>query len=462
MRSEQKADLGQGSVGKLLFQLALPALCAQVVNMLYNIVDRIYIGHIPGIGAAALTGVGVTFPIIMLISAFSALVGMGGAPLASIEMGKGDDDRAERILGNCFVTLLITSVVLTLFFLLTGERLLLLFGASEDTISYALGYLNIYVCGTIFVQIALGLNAFISSQGFARTSMYTVMIGAVINIVLDPIFIFVFDMGAQGAALATILSQAVSCVWVLVFLTGKRTKLKIRRRNLRIRAKVLLPVLALGVSPFIMQSTESLVSVSLNSSLQRYGGDLAVGAMTILASLMQMLNMPMMGLTQGAQPIIGFNYGAGKYDRVKKAFRLLLGSTVTYSTVFWLLIMLAPGMFISIFNRDPALLQISSWAARIYLGAVFMLGIQIACQQTFLAVGQAKISLFLALLRKIILLIPLIYILPMFLQDKVFAVFLAEPVADFLASASTALVFALNIKKILAPKTGGEENTLQE
>lgn len=462
MRSEQKADLGQGSVGKLLFQLALPAICAQVVNMLYNIVDRIYIGHIPGIGAAALTGVGVTFPIIMLISAFSALVGMGGAPLASIEMGKGDDDRAERILGNCFVTLLITSVVLTLFFLLTGERLLLLFGASEDTISYALGYLNIYVCGTIFVQIALGLNAFISSQGFARTSMYTVMIGAVINIVLDPIFIFVFDMGAQGAALATILSQAVSCVWVLVFLTGKRTKLKIRRRNLRIRAKVLLPVLALGVSPFIMQSTESLVSVSLNSSLQRYGGDLAVGAMTILASLMQMLNMPMMGLTQGAQPIIGFNYGAGKYDRVKKAFRLLLGSTVTYSTVFWLLIMLAPGMFISIFNRDPALLQISSWAARIYLGAVFMLGIQIACQQTFLAVGQAKISLFLALLRKIILLIPLIYILPMFLQDKVFAVFLAEPVADFLASASTALVFALNIKKILAPKTGGEENTLQE
>lgn len=462
MRSEQKADLGQGSVGKLLFQLALPAICAQVVNMLYNIVDRIYIGHIPGIGAAALTGVGVTFPIIMLISAFSALVGMGGAPLASIEMGKGDDDRAERILGNCFVTLLITSVVLTLFFLLTGERLLLLFGASEDTISYALGYLNIYVCGTIFVQIALGLNAFISSQGFARTSMYTVMIGAVINIVLDPIFIFVFDMGAQGAALATILSQAVSCVWVLVFLTGKMTKLKIRRRNLRIRAKVLLPVLALGVSPFIMQSTESLVSVSLNSSLQRYGGDLAVGAMTILASLMQMLNMPMMGLTQGAQPIIGFNYGAGKYDRVKKAFRLLLGSTVTYSTVFWLLIMLAPGMFISIFNRDPVLLQISSWAARIYLGAVFMLGIQIACQQTFLAVGQAKISLFLALLRKIILLIPLIYILPMFLQDKVFAVFLAEPVADFLASASTALVFALNIKKILAPKTGGEENTLQE
>ena len=442
-------DLGKERIGKLLLRLALPAIAAQLVNMLYNIVDRMYIGHIPDVGAAALTGVGVSFPIIMIISAFSALIGMGGAPHASIKMGQGDNEAAEPILGNCFTVLLAISAVLTAFFLLTGEKLLLLFGASESTVGYGLGYLNIYVCGTVFVQLALGLNSFISSQGFATRSMLTVVIGAVINIVLDPLFIFAFGLGERGAALATVLSQAVSAIWVLKFLTGKKTALRIRRKNLRVRRSVILPVLMLGVSPFIMQSTESLVSVCLNSSLQGYGGDMAVGAMTILTSLMQVLMMPLMGLSQGAQPIVGYNYGAKNPDRVKRTFQLLLISALVYSVCFFLLVQLAPQLCISIFNSNPELMRITTWAIRIYFGAGFILGAQIACQQTFIAVGKAKISLFLALLRKVVLLVPLIYILPLFLEDKVFAVFLAEPIADLLATTTTIVLFSLEFKKIL-------------
>lgn len=353
MTNKTSNDLGRDSIGKLLFRLAVPSITAQVVNMLYNIVDRIYIGHIPGIGATALTGVGVTFPIIMIIAAFSSLIGMGGGPRASICMGQGKYDEAERILGNCFVTLLGISVALTALFLLTGEPLLYLFGASDDTLPYGLSYMNIYVSGTIFVQMALGLNSFITIQGRAKTSMLTVVIGAVANIALDPLFIFVFDMGVQGAAIATIISQALSSVWVLWFLMGKRTKLKIRRKYLQIKWSIVGPVLALGVSPFVMQSTESLVNIALNSSLQWYGGDIAVGSMTILSSLMQVFTLPLTGLTQGAQPIISFNYGAGNNDRVKRAFKLLILYGFGFACAFWLTVMCMPQVLISLFTSDP-------------------------------------------------------------------------------------------------------------
>ena len=447
--AEKENKLGTAPVGKLLTSLAIPCIAAQVVNLLYNIVDRIYIGRIPEIGAAALTGVGVTFPIIMIISAFSALVGMGGAPRASIKMGQKDNDGAEKILGSCLALSIVLALVLIIIFELFGRQLLLLFGASDKTIPYGWNYMSIYVLGTFFVIVTMGLNNFISTQGFAKTSMLTVIIGAVINIILDPVFIFVFNMGVQGAALATILSQAISCIWVLRFLTSRRTILKIRARNIRLRREVLLPVIALGVSPFIMQSTESLLNICFNSSLQRYGGDMAVGAMTILSSIMQFFSLPIMGLAQGAQPIISFNYGARNKERVQKAFRLLFVCAVIFSTAFWLVNMLAPGLLVSLFASTDDLQAYASWALRIYLAAAFMMGIQNSCQQTFVAIGEAKISLFLALLRKVLLLIPLIFILPLFLEDKVFAVFLAEPIADFLAAATTFTCFKIKSKKVI-------------
>lgn len=448
---KKEQDLGRDSIGKLMFSLAVPAITAQVVNMLYNIVDRMYIGHIPEIGAAALTGVGVTFPIIMLIMAFSSLVAMGGAPQAAIAMGEGDLPKAEKIMGSCFTTLLGFSVVLTAVFLLFGEPILRAFGASDNTIGYAHSYLRIYVIGTIFVQIALGMNMFITTQGFATVSMLTVVIGAALNIALDPLFIFVFQMGVQGAALATILSQGVSAVWVLKFLLGKKSRLRIRKENLPIRLEIILPVMALGVSPFIMQSTESLLSVALNTSLLKYGGDSAVGAYTVLASVLQIVNLPMQGLCQGAQPITSFNYGAHNFDRVKKSVRLLLICCMTYGILFWLALMLVPQLFAGIFISDEALMDITVWAMRIFLFGVFAFGAQCGFQQSFLALGQAKVSLLLALLRKIVLLIPLIYILPLFFENKLFGVFVAEPIADILAASVTTVSFLIWSRKALAP-----------
>ena len=447
--ASQENQLGTAPIGKLLFTLAVPAITAQVVNMLYNIVDRIYIGHIPEIGTAALTGVGITFPIITLISAFSSLIAMGGAPRASIAMGAHHPERAEQIMGNCLTALLGLSVVLTALFLLFLEPILWAFGASSNTIGYAMEYMGVYVWGTVFVQISLGMNMFITSQGFAKTSMFTVVIGAALNIALDPVFIFVFDMGVRGAAIATVLSQAVSAVWVMLFLTGRRTTLKIRARCMVLRWKVLLPVLALGVSPFIMQSTESLLSVVLNTSLLKYGGDVAVGAYTVIASIMQVINLPLQGLTQGAQPITSFNYGAGNMDRVRKSVRLLLTCCLTYSCLFWLCIMLIPQVFIGIFSSDPELMDTAVWAARIFLFGCFAFGAQTGFQQSFLALGQAKVSLLLALLRKIVLLIPLIYLLPLFFPDKLFGVFVAEPIADILAASTTTLSFLVFAKKKL-------------
>lgn len=446
--ADTRTDLGTEKIGRLLVRLAIPTITAQIVNMLYNIVDRIYIGHIPGEGALALTGLGLCFPVLMLITAFSSLIGMGGAPQASIKMGQQDSEGAEKILGNCFTMLTVLAVVLTVIFRLNGKRLLFLFGASEDTIGYALDYLNIYILGTISVMFSLGLNAFITTQGFTKISMLTVVIGAAVNIVLDPIFIFGFDMGVQGAALATIIAQTVSGVWVLKFLLGKKTILKIKKENLRIQGRVVFPVLALGLSPFIMTSTESLLNICFNTSLQKYGGDLAVGTMTILSSCMQVCSLPLQGLAQGAQPIVSYNFGARNLSRVKEAFRLLFISAICASSVMWLIAVFAPAFFPSLFSSDVELIAYASWAIRIYLGMVFVMGAQMACQQTFVAIGEAKISLFLALFRKIIVLIPLIYLLPNFFANKVFAVFLAEPVADTTAAITTTALFFWKFRKL--------------
>ena len=458
--NQKSVDLGSGKVSRLLFSLALPTITSQIVNMLYNLVDRIYIGHmkpVDTVGALALTGVGVCLPIIMIISAFAALVGMGGAPRASIQEGRGDPEGSQRIMGNSFTLLVITAVVLTVVFQNFAESLLLTFGASGNTIGYALDYLKIYTMGTLFVQVTLGMNAYITAQGFTTVSMKTVLIGAGLNTLLDPIFIFGFGLGVRGAALATILSQAVSAAWVLRFLTGPKTKWRLRREDLRPRPKVFLPCLALGLSPFIMQSTESLIAVCFNSSLLKYGGDLAVGAMTVLTSMMQFAMMPLQGLTQGCQPIISYNFGARNARRVKDAFVCLLKSCVVYSAVLWAAVQLFPRVFVQIFNNDPALVDYAAWALRIYMGTTCLFGVQIACQQTFVALGNAKTSLFLAVLRKIILLIPLIYILPNFFADKTFAVFLAEPAADFLAVTATASMFAVQFKRSMAELEGSAE-----
>lgn len=449
MENQIEADLGQGNVGKLLLRLAVPTVTAQVVNVLYNMVDRMYIGHIEGAGPQALTGVGVCMPLIMIISAFAALAGMGGSPRASIMMGRGDHPAAERILGNCTTLMLILAGILTTVFLIFGRDMLLAFGASGDTIGYAMQYMPIYACGTVFVQVALGLNTFITAQGFAKTSMITVLIGAVINIILDPVLIFGLHMGVSGAAIATVISQAVSCFWVLSFLSGKRAVIRLRPGNMKLRASVILPCILLGLSPFIMQATESIITVCFNASLQTYGGDTAVGAMTILTTVMQFSMLPLMGLSQGAQPIISFNFGARSAERVKKAFRLLLIISVAYSTALWAVAMLAPQVLVSIFTHDPVLSQTANFAMRIYMGVSLLFGVQIACQQTFIAIGNAKTSLFLAILRKIILLIPLIYIMPMLLPDPVAAVFSAEPVADAAAVGTTAILFAVQFRRAM-------------
>ena len=448
VKKKKEADLGKDSLGPLLLKLALPAILAEIINVLYNMVDRMYIGHIPKVGPSALTGVGVTMPVIMAISAFAALVSMGGAPRASIMLGRGEHPKAEKILGNCTVMLVIMAIILTAVFLIWGEPILMVFGASEATIGYALDYMRIYALGTIFVQLALGLNAFINAQGYAKIGMITVAIGALCNIVLDPIFIFSMSMGVKGAALATIISQAISSIFVVYFLTSKRSGLRIKLDNLKLDFQVILPCLALGLSPFIMQFTESVISVCFNTSLLKYGGDIAVGSMTILTSVMQFSMLPLQGLTQGAQPIISFNYGAENIDRVKRAFKLLLKISLSYSMLLWAVAMFIPDTFIYIFTSHGELATYTRWAIRIYMAASGIFGIQIACQQTFIAIGNAKTSVFLAVLRKVLVLIPLIFILPMFIENQAFAVFLAEPIADTIAVSVTATLFYQTYKRL--------------
>ena len=442
--------LGTEPLGKLLFKLAVPSVVAQIINMLYNIVDRIYIGHMAEGGSLALTGLGVCMPIIMVVSAFAALVSMGGAPRASIAMGRGDNSAAEYILGNCFVLQIIISAILTSALLIWDRDLLLAFGASPDTIEFAVGYMDIYATGTIFVQLTLGMNAFITAQGFSKTSMYTVLIGAVSNIILDPVFIFGFGMGVQGAALATVISQCISCVWVLFFLRSEKTILKLKKENMHLEAKVILPCLALGLAAFIMQSSESIISVSFNTSLLKYGGDIAVGAMTILSSINMFAMLPLQGLGQGAQPIVSYNYGAKEAKRVRGAFRLLLKSSLIYATALWLIIMLLPQVFTSLFTTNAELAAFTQSAMRRYFAVMLMFGIQIACQMTFTAIGSAKSSIAVAVVRKFVLLLPLIYLLPaLFPADKAMAVYLAEPAADFIAVTFTAILFSIQFKRAM-------------
>ncbi len=455
MTETRKTDMGTGSVKKLMVKMAVPALVGQIVNLLYNIVDRIYIGHIPEIGGTALTGVGLFTPILMLITAFAMLAGSGGAPRAAIAMGRGEKEKAEKIMANCFTVLLILAVVLTAVLYFAAPWLLRLFGASDATLPYALTYGRIYILGSVFVLIVLGMNTFITTQGFAQFSMLTTVIGAVVNIVLDPILIFALDMGVAGAAVATVISQAVSALWILRFLTGKKSILKLRTSNMKLEAPVILPCLGLGISSFVMISTESVLSVSFTSSLARYGGDVAVGAMTVLTSINQLITMPLMGICQGGQPLISYNYGAKKLDRVKEAFFCQFGVCVAYTVLFWLAMMLLPNGFAGIFTSDTALVDYTAWALRIFLACGFSVGFQISCQQAFMALGQAKISLFMACLRKLILLIPLIFILPNFFQNKAMAVFLAEPVSDFIAAAATTTAFFIFFRKLM--KSGKQQ-----
>ena len=436
-------------IGKLILQLAIPTVLAQLVNLLYNIVDRIYVGRIPGEGSLALAGLGVTFPIILLVSAFAALAGMGGASRAAVCMGAKDNEKAEKILGNSTMLLIVFAVVLAVVFIITKEPILLTFGASETTLPYASDYITIYLIGTVFVQISLGLNMFITNQGFSKISMMTVCIGAIINIILDPIFIYGFNMGVKGAALATIMSQAVSCIWVLRFLTGKKTILKIKLKNLIPDWNIIGLILSLGVSPFIMQMTECLIQLTFNNGMLKYGNDLYVALMSILFSLTQLIWMPLQGFAQGAQPVVGYNYGAGRIDRVKKAFKVQFTISLAFSLVAIGIVELFPKIFMGLFTNDPELINIGVNTTRLFLAGMALMGAQSACQQTFLALGEAKISVFLACLRKVILLLPLALILPKIGGLGVWGLLLAEPVSDVIAATCTTTMFAIRSKKLL-------------
>ncbi|MCI6466421.1 MAG: MATE family efflux transporter [Faecalicatena sp.] len=444
---KQDEKLGSAPLGKLIIEMALPAVAAQIINVLYNIVDRIYIGHIHGYGDMALTGVGVTFPILMVISAFSAFAGMGGAPLASIQLGKKNYEKAEQILGNSVGMLLIFSVILTVVFSVFKNPILYAFGASDTTIVYASQYISIYLLGTIFVQFAVGLNTYISGQGNAKTAMLSVLIGAVTNIVLDPIFIFVFGMGVRGAALATIISQALSAVWVIRFLTSKKSVIRIRKKYVRLNAKTVGSIAALGVSPFIMQSTESLVMITLNSGLQKYGGDLYVGTMSIMSSIMQLIIVPVQGVSQGVQPIMSYNYGAGKLDRVKGTFIRVVSVCLAATIILAGIAITYPSIYAKVFTANTDLIELTCSVMPIYFLGITVFGIQMTCQSTFLALGEAKVSLIIALLRKVILLIPLAIILPKFMG--VMGVYRAEPIADFSSVTITVILFIITAKKIL-------------
>ena len=445
-----KNFLGTAPIGKLLLKLSIPTVIPQLINMLYNVVDRIYIGHIPGEGSLALTGVGVCMPIIMIVTAFAALISSGGAPRASICMGKQDNKSAEQILGNCFSLQIVVSIVLTVVLLIWNKDLLMAFGASKNTLGYATDYMRIYALGTLFVQLTLGMNAFITAQGFTTTSMVSVLIGAICNITLDPVFIFVFNMGVKGAALATVLSQAISTIWVVVFLSGKKTQLHLRKKYMGLKPKVFLPCVALGLATFIMQASESVVTVCFNSSLLHYGGDIAVGAMTILTSVMQFAMLPLQGIAQGSQPIASYNYGAKNADRVKKTFRLLVITCLTYSTLLWAAVQIIPKVFVSIFTSDAKLVAFTAPMLKIYLGGLFLFGIQIACQITFTSLGKAVNSIIVAVVRKFVLLLPLIYIMPHVVSNPTIGVYMAEPIADIIAVLFTSVLFTFQFKKALA------------
>lgn len=449
--TDKEQRMATEGIGRLMLSMAIPSVVAQVINILYNIVDRIYIGHIEGVGMEALTGVGVTFPIITLISAFSAFVGAGGAPLASIWLGKGDRKRAEKILGNGVSLLLLFTIFLMLFFYLFQTPLLYLFGASDATIGYASAYINIYLLGTIFVELALGLNTFIISQGQSKVAMAAVLIGAVANITLDPVFIFGLKMGVRGAAYATVISQALSALWTVGFLVGPKSSLTIRLWALKPELRTIGSVMALGVSPFIMRATESLISIVLNNGLQQYGGDIYVGSLTIMQSVMQMYSAPLGGFTQGVQPIISYNFGAGNFDRVRKLYRWMIGISFGAAAGATLLTMIFPGFFAGMFTNDENLVALVQQVMPLFVCGMLVFGLQQGIQPTFLALGQAKISLFIAIFRKVILLIPLALILP--LKFGVMGIYYAEPISDVTSATVATILFLANIKKIVSKET---------
>ena len=449
--TDKEQRMATEGIGRLMLSMAIPSVVAQVINILYNIVDRIYIGHIEGVGMEALTGVGVTFPIITLISAFSAFVGAGGAPLASIWLGKGDRKRAEKILGNGVSLLILFTIFLMLLFYLFQTPLLYLFGASDATIGYASAYINIYLLGTIFVELALGLNTFIISQGQSKVAMAAVLIGAVANITLDPVFIFGLKMGVRGAAYATVISQALSALWTVGFLVGPKSSLTIRLWALKPELRTIGSVMALGVSPFIMRATESLISIVLNNGLQRYGGDIYVGSLTIMQSVMQMYSAPLGGFTQGVQPIISYNFGAGNFDRVRKLYRWMIGISFGAAAGATLLTMIFPGFFAGMFTNDENLVALVQQVMPLFVCGMLVFGLQQGIQPTFLALGQAKISLFIAIFRKVILLIPLALILP--LKFGVMGIYYAEPISDVTSATVATILFLVNIKKIVSKET---------
>ena len=440
--------LGTDKIGALLLKFAIPAIIAQVVNLLYNIIDRVFIGRMDD-GEMAIAGVGVTFPIIILIGAFSMMFGMGGAPRCSIKLGANDKDGAEEVMTASFTMLVVVGVIITVLFSIFSEPILFLFGASEATINYATDYLDIYLLGTVFSLIAIGMNPFINSQGFAKTSMATILIGAIINITLDPIFIFTLDMGVKGAAYATVISQAVSAIWVILFLRLQTGALKLRKRFLIPSWDVIWSIISLGIAPFVMQSTEALVLISLNTQLLRYGGDLAVGSMTILTSLFQIATMPLQGISQGLQPIVSYNFGSGDLRRVRRCIRLALLSGGSYIFILCTTLLLFPRAFVGIFTTDSQLIDMTARFIPIYFFGVYLFGLQIICQQVFVSLGQAKISLFIAILRKVVLLVPLIYIMPNFFENKGFGVVVSEPISDIISATTAITIFVIYYKKRL-------------
>lgn len=450
----EQNDFSKGSVPRTILRLALPMTVAQLINVLYNIVDRIYIGHLPEASTLALTGLGLTFPIITIISAFSNLFGMGGAPLCSIARGKGDLKRAEQIMGNSFALLVGSGAVLTVLCLVFKKPILYLFGASADTFPYADAYVTIYLCGSVFVMVGLGMNSFINAQGFAKMGMLTILIGAVLNIILDPFFIFVLKMGVRGAALATILSQFVSACWVLRFLTGKRAIFRLRWENMRLKWKTVKEIVALGMSGFIMSVTNGLVQIVCNATLQQWGGDIYVGVMTVLNSVREVLTLPVMGLTNGAQPFLGFNYGAGEYKRVRKGVGFMSGVCIGYTLLAWVAIMLIPDVFIHLFNSEPELLQKGVPALNLYFFGFFFMSLQFSGQSTFVALGKSKQAIFFSLFRKAIIVVPLTVLLPGMFGLGVNGVFLAEPISNLIGGVSCFATMMLTVW----PSLKGKDN----
>ena len=458
--SEVRNDFSRGSIVKNIINMAIPMTMAQLVNVLYNIVDRIYISMIPDIGFSALTGLGVCLPAISIVAAFANLFGMGGAPLCSIERGRSNHKEAERIMGNSFIMLAASGILLTVVGLMIKKPMLYLFGASETIYPYADSYLTIYLLGNVFVMISLGMNNFINSQGFGRMGMLTIVIGAVLNIILDPVFIFALGMGVQGAALATIISQCVSAIWVLKFLTGKKAIYTLNKRSFILDLRRIRRIIGLGISGFVMQVTNSLILILSNSTLQIFGGDLYVGIMTVINSVREVVSMPVMGLSSGAQPVIGFNYGAKKLKRVKSSIKFIILVSVVYNTIVWILIQGFPAFFIRIFDDDPAVFQAGIPAIRLFFIGFFFMALQYTGQTIFLALAKSRWAVFFSIFRKVVLVLPLVILLPRIGGLGTTGVFLSEPISELIGGTACFMTMMLVVwRRELAAVNGVARQT---